>query len=241
MNKRSLEKNEDKKKCTVWLTENVTRLMKANQSWSKMPNILREENDQKWKKSCKKKRILWWIYLNCTLQHFDYFLDKTRHVLLSFSSFLYRPGGSSKLNSLTSDSRLETNKKVIVLTETVPVLMHFCFPQVFVPAGSIRVGPQQLVYHGWEKHLPTLFCTLACGINWIWIWVLLCFCDPDKVNAEGLDSRERSCVTIQTQFYMTNLSSSYNILQDCGNCSRSEQGLYKRFYDFKETTSMFEL
>uniref|UniRef100_A0A3P9LGU0 Calcium voltage-gated channel auxiliary subunit alpha2delta 2 n=1 Tax=Oryzias latipes TaxID=8090 RepID=A0A3P9LGU0_ORYLA len=42
----------------------------------------------------------------------------------------------------------------------------------------------------------------------------------DKVNAEGLDSKERSCVTIQTQFYMTNLSSSYNILQDCGNCSR---------------------
>uniref|UniRef100_A0A8C7Y0E3 Calcium channel, voltage-dependent, alpha 2/delta subunit 2a n=1 Tax=Oryzias sinensis TaxID=183150 RepID=A0A8C7Y0E3_9TELE len=50
----------------------------------------------------------------------------------------------------------------------------------------------------------------------------------DTVNAEGLDSKERSCVTIQTQFYMTNLSSSYNILQDCGNCSRSEQGLYKR-------------
>uniref|UniRef100_A0A8C7Y296 Calcium channel, voltage-dependent, alpha 2/delta subunit 2a n=1 Tax=Oryzias sinensis TaxID=183150 RepID=A0A8C7Y296_9TELE len=42
----------------------------------------------------------------------------------------------------------------------------------------------------------------------------------DTVNAEGLDSKERSCVTIQTQFYMTNLSSSYNILQDCGNCSR---------------------
>lgn len=26
---------------------------------------------------------------------------------------------------------------------------------------------------------------------------------------------------IQTQFYLSNLSSSYNILQDCGNCSRS--------------------
>uniref|UniRef100_A0A8C5HLJ3 VWFA domain-containing protein n=1 Tax=Gouania willdenowi TaxID=441366 RepID=A0A8C5HLJ3_GOUWI len=30
-----------------------------------------------------------------------------------------------------------------------------------------------------------------------------------------------SCVMIQTQYYLSNLSSSYNILQDCGNCSRS--------------------
>uniref|UniRef100_A0AAY5KGL1 VWFA domain-containing protein n=1 Tax=Esox lucius TaxID=8010 RepID=A0AAY5KGL1_ESOLU len=28
------------------------------------------------------------------------------------------------------------------------------------------------------------------------------------------------CVTIQTQFYFTNVSSSYGIMQDCGNCSR---------------------
>ncbi|CAB1314662.1 unnamed protein product [Coregonus sp. 'balchen'] len=40
------------------------------------------------------------------------------------------------------------------------------------------------------------------------------------VEAEGMDSRETSCVTIQTQFYFTNISSSYDILQDCGNCSR---------------------
>uniref|UniRef100_A0A7N9AMQ9 Calcium channel, voltage-dependent, alpha 2/delta subunit 2a n=1 Tax=Mastacembelus armatus TaxID=205130 RepID=A0A7N9AMQ9_9TELE len=42
----------------------------------------------------------------------------------------------------------------------------------------------------------------------------------DEVAAEGTDSKERSCVMIQTQFYLSNLSSSYNILQDCGNCSR---------------------
>ncbi|XP_061583320.1 voltage-dependent calcium channel subunit alpha-2/delta-2a isoform X2 [Cololabis saira] len=42
----------------------------------------------------------------------------------------------------------------------------------------------------------------------------------DEVDAEGMDTKERSCVTIQTQFYFSNLSSSYNILQDCGNCSR---------------------
>ncbi|KAF3689980.1 Voltage-dependent calcium channel subunit alpha-2/delta-2 [Channa argus] len=42
----------------------------------------------------------------------------------------------------------------------------------------------------------------------------------DEVDAEGMDSKERSCVMIQTQYYLSNLTSSYNILQDCGNCSR---------------------
>ncbi|XP_060899056.1 voltage-dependent calcium channel subunit alpha-2/delta-2a isoform X2 [Labrus mixtus] len=42
----------------------------------------------------------------------------------------------------------------------------------------------------------------------------------DEVDAEGFDSKERSCVMIQTQYYLSNLSNSYNILQDCGNCSR---------------------
>ncbi|TDH13878.1 hypothetical protein EPR50_G00038090 [Perca flavescens] len=42
----------------------------------------------------------------------------------------------------------------------------------------------------------------------------------DEVDAEGMDSKERSCVMIQTQYYLSNLSNSYNILQDCGNCSR---------------------
>ncbi|XP_029907080.1 voltage-dependent calcium channel subunit alpha-2/delta-2a isoform X1 [Myripristis murdjan] len=42
----------------------------------------------------------------------------------------------------------------------------------------------------------------------------------DEVDAEGFDSKERSCVMIQTQYYFSNISSSYNMLQDCGNCSR---------------------
>uniref|UniRef100_A0A3Q2UUQ2 Calcium channel, voltage-dependent, alpha 2/delta subunit 2a n=1 Tax=Haplochromis burtoni TaxID=8153 RepID=A0A3Q2UUQ2_HAPBU len=42
----------------------------------------------------------------------------------------------------------------------------------------------------------------------------------DEVDAEGIDSKERSCVMIQTQYFFSNLSSSYYILQDCGNCSR---------------------
>uniref|UniRef100_A0A8C5D1J0 Calcium channel, voltage-dependent, alpha 2/delta subunit 2a n=1 Tax=Gadus morhua TaxID=8049 RepID=A0A8C5D1J0_GADMO len=43
----------------------------------------------------------------------------------------------------------------------------------------------------------------------------------DEVLAEGMDSRERGCVMIQTQYYFTNLNSTFNMLQDCGNCSRS--------------------
>uniref|UniRef100_A0A7N6BAZ4 VWFA domain-containing protein n=1 Tax=Anabas testudineus TaxID=64144 RepID=A0A7N6BAZ4_ANATE len=51
--------------------------------------------------------------------------------------------------------------------------------------------------------------------------IFLCSGDAaDEVDAEGMDSKERSCVMIQTQYYLSNLSSSYNILQDCGNCSR---------------------
>uniref|UniRef100_A0A8K9V336 Calcium channel, voltage-dependent, alpha 2/delta subunit 2a n=1 Tax=Oncorhynchus mykiss TaxID=8022 RepID=A0A8K9V336_ONCMY len=54
---------------------------------------------------------------------------------------------------------------------------------------------------------PTSGCEMDCEAN-------------NEVEAEGMDSRETSCVTIQTQFYFTNINSSYDILQDCGNCSR---------------------
>uniref|UniRef100_A0A8C4HS29 VWFA domain-containing protein n=1 Tax=Dicentrarchus labrax TaxID=13489 RepID=A0A8C4HS29_DICLA len=36
----------------------------------------------------------------------------------------------------------------------------------------------------------------------------------------SFETRESSCVTIQSQFYFTNTTNSYNVLQDCGNCSR---------------------
>ncbi|CAG5980684.1 unnamed protein product [Menidia menidia] len=42
----------------------------------------------------------------------------------------------------------------------------------------------------------------------------------DDVVVEGFETRESSCVTIQSQFYFTNTTNSYNVLQDCGNCSR---------------------
>ncbi|XP_030634228.1 voltage-dependent calcium channel subunit alpha-2/delta-2b [Chanos chanos] len=38
--------------------------------------------------------------------------------------------------------------------------------------------------------------------------------------ADAADSKGSSCVTIQSQFYFTNTTNSYNLLQDCGNCSR---------------------
>uniref|UniRef100_A0A8C6P5X4 Calcium channel, voltage-dependent, alpha 2/delta subunit 2a n=1 Tax=Nothobranchius furzeri TaxID=105023 RepID=A0A8C6P5X4_NOTFU len=66
--------------------------------------------------------------------------------------------------------------------------------------------------------------TIADFVNLAW-WTSaapsLCSADvADEVDAEGAEPKERSCVMIQTQYYFSNLSSSYNILQDCGNCSR---------------------
>uniref|UniRef100_A0A8C7XN47 Calcium channel, voltage-dependent, alpha 2/delta subunit 2b n=1 Tax=Oryzias sinensis TaxID=183150 RepID=A0A8C7XN47_9TELE len=40
------------------------------------------------------------------------------------------------------------------------------------------------------------------------------------VLVESFETKESSCVTIQSQFYFTNTTNSYNVLQDCGNCSR---------------------
>uniref|UniRef100_A0A3B5AWM9 Voltage-dependent calcium channel subunit alpha-2/delta-2-like n=1 Tax=Stegastes partitus TaxID=144197 RepID=A0A3B5AWM9_9TELE len=40
------------------------------------------------------------------------------------------------------------------------------------------------------------------------------------VLVEGFETKESSCVNIQSQFYFTNTTNSYNVLQDCGNCSR---------------------
>ncbi|XP_010795290.1 voltage-dependent calcium channel subunit alpha-2/delta-2b [Notothenia coriiceps] len=42
----------------------------------------------------------------------------------------------------------------------------------------------------------------------------------DDLLVDGFETRESSCVTIQSQFYFTNTTNSYNVLQDCGNCSR---------------------
>uniref|UniRef100_A0A8D3EFP7 Calcium channel, voltage-dependent, alpha 2/delta subunit 2a n=1 Tax=Scophthalmus maximus TaxID=52904 RepID=A0A8D3EFP7_SCOMX len=71
--------------------------------------------------------------------------------------------------------------------------------------------------------------TIADFVNVAWwtsaaacvAYVSLCSGDAaDEVDADGIDFKERGCVMIQTQYYLSNLSSSYNILQDCVNCSR---------------------
>lgn len=42
----------------------------------------------------------------------------------------------------------------------------------------------------------------------------------DESLVKGFDTKHSSCVNIQSQFYLTNTTNSYNVLQDCGNCSR---------------------
>ncbi|XP_017290979.1 voltage-dependent calcium channel subunit alpha-2/delta-2-like isoform X2 [Kryptolebias marmoratus] len=42
----------------------------------------------------------------------------------------------------------------------------------------------------------------------------------DDVLVDGFETKVSSCVTIHSQFYFTNTTNSYSVLQDCGNCSR---------------------
>ncbi|KTF76401.1 hypothetical protein cypCar_00035260 [Cyprinus carpio] len=43
----------------------------------------------------------------------------------------------------------------------------------------------------------------------------------EDVWAESSDTKgSSSCVTVHSQFYFTNTTNSFNVLQDCGNCSR---------------------
>uniref|UniRef100_A0A8C6T9P7 Calcium channel, voltage-dependent, alpha 2/delta subunit 2b n=1 Tax=Neogobius melanostomus TaxID=47308 RepID=A0A8C6T9P7_9GOBI len=42
----------------------------------------------------------------------------------------------------------------------------------------------------------------------------------DLLSLAWWTSTPSSCVTIQSQFYFTNTTNMYNVLQDCGNCSR---------------------
>uniref|UniRef100_A0A8C2EQ15 Calcium channel, voltage-dependent, alpha 2/delta subunit 2b n=1 Tax=Cyprinus carpio TaxID=7962 RepID=A0A8C2EQ15_CYPCA len=46
-------------------------------------------------------------------------------------------------------------------------------------------------------------------------------CLLEDVWAESSDTKgSSSCVTVHSQFYFTNTTNSFNVLQDCGNCSR---------------------
>eukprot|EP00061_Rhincodon_typus_P011106 g35885.t1 len=51
---------------------------------------------------------------------------------------------------------------------------------------------------------------------------------PDDTFADGIELKETSCVTKQTQYYFGNNSRSYSNLIDCSNCSRLATN--SRFY-----------
>lgn len=65
-----------------------------------------------------------------------------------------------------------------------------------------------------HKHILTSVRAGFCGLRNIFSHIL------DDVLVEGFETKESSCVTIQSQFFFTNTTNSYNVLQDCGNCSR---------------------
>uniref|UniRef100_A0A3P8X6C8 Calcium channel, voltage-dependent, alpha 2/delta subunit 2a n=1 Tax=Cynoglossus semilaevis TaxID=244447 RepID=A0A3P8X6C8_CYNSE len=94
--------------------------------------------------------------------------------------------------------------------ERIPISEHGAAPRVFVPtiADFVNVA-------WWTSAAAwSLFQQFIYGLAYHSLFV------RDEVDAEGFDAKERSCVMIQTQYYLSNLSSSFNILQDCGNCSR---------------------
>uniref|UniRef100_A0A8C8ICN8 VWFA domain-containing protein n=1 Tax=Oncorhynchus tshawytscha TaxID=74940 RepID=A0A8C8ICN8_ONCTS len=114
------------------------------------------------------------------------------------------------------------NKIGMFFSEVDPYLMHALYNNSFynrkqsfdyqsvcdpVPSSNTGAAPRGVF-------VPTI----ADFVNLAW-WTSAAACHK-HVEAEGMDSRETSCVTIQTQFYFTNINSSYDILQDCGNCSR---------------------
>lgn len=43
----------------------------------------------------------------------------------------------------------------------------------------------------------------------------------EDVTANGMESKETSCIMKQTQYYFSTVNYTYNTIIDCGNCSRS--------------------
>uniref|UniRef100_A0A8C9S3G6 Calcium channel, voltage-dependent, alpha 2/delta subunit 2a n=1 Tax=Scleropages formosus TaxID=113540 RepID=A0A8C9S3G6_SCLFO len=133
-----------------------------------------------------------------------------------------------------SNQKDHWNKIGMFFSEVDPYLMHALYNNSFynrkqsfdyqsvcepVPSSNTGAGPRGVfvvsgVAMGRDLEAWSLFQQLLYGLAYR-SWFI-----TDDVEAESIDSRETSCVTIQTQFYFTNITSSYNVLQDCGNCSR---------------------
>ncbi|KAJ8394843.1 hypothetical protein AAFF_G00041980 [Aldrovandia affinis] len=138
-----------------------------------------------------------------------------------------------------SNQKADWNKVGMFFSEVEPYLMHALFNNSFY--NRKRSFDYQSVCEPGTNHnlgaapRGVFVPTIADFLNLAWwtsaaAWSLFqqllygvayhSWFITDDVEAEGLDSRETSCVTIQTQFYFTNVTSSYNVMQDCGNCSR---------------------
>uniref|UniRef100_A0A8P4FWL2 Calcium channel, voltage-dependent, alpha 2/delta subunit 2a n=1 Tax=Dicentrarchus labrax TaxID=13489 RepID=A0A8P4FWL2_DICLA len=134
---------------------------------------------------------------------------------------------------IMSNQKEDWNKVGMFFSDVDPYLMHALYNNSFynrkqsfdyqsvcerVPNSEAGAAPRGVF-------VPTIadFVNLAWWTSAAACVTLMCLCSgdaADEVDAEGFDPKERSCVMIQTQYYLSNLSSSYNILQDCGNCSR---------------------
>nr|XP_029527873.1 voltage-dependent calcium channel subunit alpha-2/delta-2 [Oncorhynchus nerka] len=131
------------------------------------------------------------------------------------------------------------NKIGMFFSEVDPYLMHALYNNSFynrkqsfdyqsvcdpMPSSNTGAAPRGVFVPTIADFVNLAWWTSAAA--WSLLQQLLCgmayhsWFVTDEVEAEGMDSRETSCVTIQTQFYFTNINSSYDILQDCGNCSR---------------------
>uniref|UniRef100_A0A665T4S8 Calcium channel, voltage-dependent, alpha 2/delta subunit 2a n=1 Tax=Echeneis naucrates TaxID=173247 RepID=A0A665T4S8_ECHNA len=118
---------------------------------------------------------------------------------------------------IMSNQKDDWNKVGMFFSDVDPYLMHALYN------NSFYNRKQSFDYQSVCERMPNseagaaprgvFVPTIADFVNLAW-WT------SAAVDADGIDSKERSCVMIQTQYYLSNLSSSYNILQDCGNCSR---------------------
>ncbi|CAL8337421.1 unnamed protein product [Lota lota] len=140
---------------------------------------------------------------------------------------------------IMSNQKEDWNKVGMFFSDVEPYLMYALYNSSFynrkqsydyqsvcepIPSSSHGAAPRgafvptiaDFVNLAWWTSAATwsLFQQVIAGIAYQ-SWFI-----TDEVQAEGMDSRERGCVMIQTQYYFTNLSSTFNMLQDCGNCSR---------------------
>uniref|UniRef100_A0A8C5HK08 VWFA domain-containing protein n=1 Tax=Gouania willdenowi TaxID=441366 RepID=A0A8C5HK08_GOUWI len=118
---------------------------------------------------------------------------------------------------IMSNQKDDWNKVGLFFSDVDPYLMHALYN------NSFYNRKQSYDYQSVCERLPNSEAGAArrgVFVPTIVDFANLAWWTSAAVDAEGYDSKERSCVMIQTQYYLSNLSSSYNILQDCGNCSR---------------------